>query len=172
MKFSKLKCQILHLGWNNIGQQYILWEWLENSPADRDLIASRLSGSQQHSLASWDANQHHQLVSGDEGAELFSLVSSDRTCGNGSKLHQGRFSLDIRKNFLAERIKHWNKLPRQVVDAPSLTVFQRHLGNVLNTRFDLASHELVRQLGNMLTGGPFHMKQSILSSFCSPNLSS
>ncbi|KFQ27332.1 hypothetical protein N331_11576, partial [Merops nubicus] len=50
------------------------------------------------------------------------------------QLREGRFRLDIRKKcFTVRVIKHWNRLPREAVDAPSLEVFKARLDGDLSS---------------------------------------
>ena len=66
--------------------------------------------------------------------ELFTRACSDGARDNGFKLKEGRFRLDTTKKFFPVRVmrKHWNRLPREVVDAPSLAVFKARLDGALS----------------------------------------
>ena len=61
-----------------------------------------------------------------EVQHLFTRVDSDRTREKGFKLRQGRFRLNIRRKF-------WNRLPKEVVDAPSLEAFKARLDVALGS---------------------------------------
>jgi len=64
---------------------------------------------------------------------IFVRACNDRTRGNGFKLKEGRFRLDIRKKFFTvNMMRHWNQFPRVDVDSPSLAVFKARLDGALS----------------------------------------
>jgi len=79
------------------------------------------------------AFQYLKGAYGKDVENIYSKACCDRTTSNGFKLRQGRFKLDIRKTFFTMRVvQHWNRLPREVVEAPSLETFKARLDGALS----------------------------------------
>lgn len=91
-----------------------------------------------------------------EGGGHLNIVCCDRTRGKGFKLKKGRHKLDIRKMFFIVRVlRHWNSLPREVVDALSLETFEVRLDRALSTLILLYILFIAGGLDQMAFKGPY-----------------
>lgn len=68
------------------------------------------------------------------GEEFFTRICGDRTRNKGFKLKEGGFISGIRKKLFSVRlVRHWHRLLRQAVDAPSLEVLKARLDGALTS---------------------------------------
>ena len=73
-----------------------------------------------------------------EADRLFSRFFGDRSSENGFKLKEGRFRLGIRKKFITVRVvRHRNRLPSELVDAPSMKTFRVRMHRALSNLIEL-----------------------------------
>ncbi|KAF4800472.1 hypothetical protein TURU_044488 [Turdus rufiventris] len=77
------------------------------------------------------------------GISLFFQATSDGMRGHSLKLHQESLRLNIMRNsFIGKMTRHWNGLPREVVESPSLEVFRKTLDMTLGAMV-LLTHMVV-----------------------------
>jgi len=81
---------------------------------------------------------------------LFSRTCSNRTRGNGFKLKERGFRLEKRKKFFTTRaVKHWHRLPSEVVDASSLETAKARLDRALSNLTELKMSLVAARWGGL-----------------------
>ena len=102
---------------------------LEHLPYEDRLREQRLFGQEKRRF--WRdlivAFQYLKQAYRKAGEGLFRRACSNVMRGNGFKLKEGRFRLDIRKKFPVRMVRHWNRLPREFVDTSFLEAFKARL---------------------------------------------
>jgi len=74
----------------------------------------------------------------EDGVRLYSVVPSGRTRGNGHTLKHRRLPLNIKEYSLTVRVtESWHRLPREVVESPSLEIFKSHLDMILYKQLEV-----------------------------------
>jgi len=107
------------------GLEPLCWEERLGEMGLLSLAKRRLWGDLRAAASAWRGCER-------AGEGLCTRVWSDRTRGNGFKLTEGRFRPYIRKKFFTMRVvKHWHRLLREAVAAPSLAVFKARLNGAL-----------------------------------------
>ncbi|KAK4816190.1 hypothetical protein QYF61_012655 [Mycteria americana] len=119
--------------------EYCVQPWGPQHKKDRDLLkqAERVGLFSLEKRRLWgDFTAAFQYLKGayrKDREGLFIREFSDRMKGNGFKLKEGRFRLGIRKKFFSMWVmRHWNRLPREAVDAPSLEMFKARMDEALS----------------------------------------